>query len=281
MSIVKRELNIGLPKPLRVLHISDIHLTYADSRDCEKKRNIAKGRTEAFGKYGDIPALFDKYMSYGRENCDLIVCTGDIMDFVSAANLDELRRVCAEDNFIFAVGNHEFAQYIGDPKEDFYYKMQSYTDVQSCVPTNIDFASTVVGGINFVTLDNVYYDFTEKQLELLKAECKKEYPIILCMHTPIYEEKLFDKVTGGGKWVSFLCGCPTERINYYPKDRFEQQKADDMTMKVAEFITTQPQIKAILSGHCHRFEECTFPSGLVQYVADGTYHDSAIELLIK
>lgn len=281
MAIVKKELVLGLEKPLKVLHISDAHLTYADERDCEKKRKLSEGRTAAFGKYGDIPALFEKYMRYGKENCDLTVCTGDIIDFISEANLDALREACSEENFIFAVGNHEFAQYIGDPKEDFYYKMQSYTAIQNCVPTNIDFASRVVGGVNFVTLDNVYYDFTEKQLELLRAECKREYPIILCMHTPIYEEKLFDKVTGGGKWVSFLCACPTERIGYYPPDRFEQQRADDMTMKVAEFITSQPQIKMILSGHCHRFEECTFESGLVQLITDGTYHDGAIELTIR
>lgn len=280
MGIVKKQLHIGLEKPLKVLHISDIHLTYADERDCEKKIRLAKGRTEAFGKYGNIPELFEKYMKYGRDNCDLIVCTGDVMDFISAPNLDVLAELCKQENFIFAVGNHEFAQYIGDPKEDFYYKMESYTDVQNCVPKNIDFASTVFGGVNFVTLDNVYYDFTEKQLELLKAECKKPYPIVLCMHTPIYEEKLFDKVTGGGKWVSFLCACPTERIGYYPKDRFEQQCADEMTMKVAEFIKTEPKIKAILSGHCHRYEECVFESGLVQLVTDGTYHDSAIELTI-
>ena len=39
MKIIKTQINIGIKNPVRVLHLSDTHLTLADMRDAELQRS--------------------------------------------------------------------------------------------------------------------------------------------------------------------------------------------------------------------------------------------------
>lgn len=270
MNIIKNQISIGLEKPLRVLHISDAHLTPADNRDNARKNELAKNRSLVFegSDTGKAERALRKLMEYGEKECDIIVNTGDLIDFVSEAACDKLREyVLDRKNLLFAVGNHEFSHYVGEAFEDFEYKMTSYNKIQNSISSNIDFSAKLIGGINFITLDNVYYDFTYKQLLLLREECKKDVPIVLCMHVPIYHEEYFRfKQNGNPTIVTYLCGAPDEAIRSYSPDRFRQQHANEITMEVIEFIRSEPKIKAILAGHTHENYECVFESGLIQLV---------------
>ena len=40
------ELNIGIAKPIKVIHFSDTHLTRADGRDDERKIELCKGKPQ-------------------------------------------------------------------------------------------------------------------------------------------------------------------------------------------------------------------------------------------
>ena len=53
MNLSKVRIEIGLPAPLRLLHVSDTHLALADGRDGERKQALAARRSAAFGKEGD------------------------------------------------------------------------------------------------------------------------------------------------------------------------------------------------------------------------------------
>ena len=45
MNLSKVRIEIGLPAPLRLLHVSDTHLALADGRDGERKQALAaRGR---------------------------------------------------------------------------------------------------------------------------------------------------------------------------------------------------------------------------------------------
>ena len=59
---------------------------------------------------------------------------------------------------------------------------------------NLYFDSKIAGGVNFVSLDNSYYLIEEAQTQMLKAEISKGLPIVLCMHTPLYEKNLAERV---------------------------------------------------------------------------------------
>ena len=159
MDYKKLRLELGLPAPVRVLHITDPHLVAADGRDNPRKWALAAKRAEQMAG-ATAEAYLQEALDYGEKHCDVTVCTGDLMDFITEAACDKLRALCRRPRLLFAVGNHEFSQYVGERTEDLAYKMETFTQVQSCVPQNLDFASTVVGGVNFITLDNSYYQFS-------------------------------------------------------------------------------------------------------------------------
>ena len=47
-----------------------------------------------------------------------IIHTGDLIDFVSLANLERAERFISENDCFTVAGNHEFSLYVGEAKED-------------------------------------------------------------------------------------------------------------------------------------------------------------------
>ena len=171
-------LDFGLKKPVRVLHLSDTHFCVADERDCVRKRELAKKREHAFGiPTEELSSLWRESVAYGKSHDDLILHTGDFCDFVSVRLLEMLHEEMSGGEFFFAVGNHEFCQYVGDLDEDAQYKLRSVEEVRLASPNGLYFASRVVGGVNFVALDNSYYLVTKAQREMLEAEVAKGLPV--------------------------------------------------------------------------------------------------------
>ena len=62
-----------------------------------------------------------------------------------------------------AAGNHEYSLYVGEAWEDAAYRNQSLATVQEAFINNIRMAARVIGGVNFVALDDGYYLFEEEQ----------------------------------------------------------------------------------------------------------------------
>lgn len=283
MNLQKINLHIGLEKPLTLLHLSDTHIILADERDDERKRKLAENRVHAFGVPQDeVIRNLDAALDYAKANCDLVVHTGDLIDFVSHPNLDILsEKLSAEDTF-FAVGNHEFSLYVGEAKEDTAYKMQSFDRVRAASPNDLDFASRIVNGINLVAVDNGYYLFTENQLERLKKELQKGLPVILLMHNPIHTETLYDYMMNVRKSpCAYLTGTPEELLSCYPADRREQQRPDKPTLDFIGYIKKQPQIKAVFAGHLHFFHQDQITGTLPQFIAGGGFNNEATEYRIS
>lgn len=283
MNLQKINLHIGLEKPLTLLHLSDTHIILADERDDERKRKLAEDRVHAFGVPQDeVIRNLDAALDYAKANCDLVVHTGDLIDFVSHPNLDILsEKLSAEDTF-FAVGNHEFSLYVGEAKEDTAYKMQSFNRVRAASPNDLDFASRIVNGINLVAVDNGYYLFTENQLERLKKELQKGLPVILLMHNPIHTETLYDYMMNVRKSpCAYLTGTPEELLSCYPADRREQQRPDKPTLDFIGYIKKQPQIKAVFAGHLHFFHQDQITGTLPQFIAGGGFNNEATEYRIS
>ena len=134
MEFTNISLNIGLNRPLRFLHITDSHLTFADERDDMRKRELAATRTRDFHDVmhepGEALARLEEAITYAREHCDLLVHTGDVIDFVSHPNFELLQHLLHATDTIFAAGNHEFSIYIGEAKEDDAYKARHFKAVR-------------------------------------------------------------------------------------------------------------------------------------------------------
>ena len=247
MSIIKTKLNVGATKPFKVLHMTDTHLTYADMRDGQRKVDLAASREKIFP--GNVETL-ELGVKTAKELNVPIFHTGDLIDFVSLANLEAVEKFTNEVDCFMAAGNHEFSQYVGEAFEDADYRNQSLDKVQKVFKNDIRASSRVINGVNFLAIDNGYYLFEKEQLAFLKSEVKKGLPVVLLFHNPLFEPELFEMRMKNAKWASVV-GVPKELMSSYPEKRFIQQLADETTIETIEFIKNESNIKAIITGHLH------------------------------
>lgn len=276
MNIEKSTLHIGLEKPLKIFHITDSHVALCDDRDNERKKALAE-RPNRVGR----EKFLESHLAYGRENCDLIVHTGDLIDFTSQANFDFARKVLADEKVFFAAGNHEFSQYVGEAYEDFAYKMNSFREMQSGLGAPLFFNSKIIGGVNFVSIDDSYHQFEPWQMEKLKKEIEKGCPIILCLHVPLFEQSLYDyfiSIISPGD-CTYLAGCDEDHLPY-DEWRAIEIRPRGVTCEMVDFIKSQPQIKAVLAGHLHFSFVSDIAPGKPQFVTAGGYQDHVRELTI-
>ena len=271
-------------KAFSALHIADTHLSLVDNRDNERKMKLAAGRVRAFPH---AEHYLDAAIGHACRNGMTLIHTGDLIDFTSEANLDASAVHLPQSNVIATAGNHEFSQYVGEAREDDAYKRQSYQQVQSVFPNDLTFCSKVINGINFVALDDVYYNVTERQHEQMEQEMKKGLPVVLLCHVPLYTEKLCAcslkanhntaaYVTGAPEEVTSKFQCdPTLPADQQWRNRSVQQHSDRATLEFVRWLKSRKQLKAILCGHCHFFYEDRFSPTAMQYVVGANYNGDA------
>lgn len=247
MNLIETTINIGINKPVQILHVSDTHLTFADMRDGQRKVSLSEKRKNNFP---NAEKVLDFAKKVAKERELKIIHTGDLIDFVSLSNLEKAKEFINETDCFVCAGNHEFAQYVGEAIEDENYRNQSLPIVQKYFSNNIRMDSRVVDGVNFVALDNSYYLFDSEQFEFLKKEIKKNIPIVLLLHNPIYEPNLYNVMMEKSS-SAYLVGVPESLMKTYSPKRFNEQKADQTTFNVIDYIKEQNLIKCIVSGHLH------------------------------
>ena len=255
--IVRSRLAVGLPAPVRVIHISDPHLTIVSERDNERKHRLCEARKRAFPLQSAVLQTA-KEISL-REHIP-IVCTGDLIDFVSDGNLAAAKRFMRETDALFVAGNHEFSQYVGEAKEDAAYREQSLPEVEAAFGGDVRFVSRLVGGVNFVGIDDGYYQFDAWQSERLREEIAKGYPVVLLLHVPLFGEALFRRVMYRGEpyetgtpcaGSAELVGVGREWMKDYSASKREAQLPTAVTKETVEFIESCGRVAAILTGHWH------------------------------
>ena len=110
MDIRKLKIRVGARRPFSMLHISDSHLVLTDSRNDDRKSQLAKFRNREFPW---AMLYHERLIAYARENRLPIIHTGDMIDFLSEMGLDYAVEAFSRGEWITACGNHEFANYMG------------------------------------------------------------------------------------------------------------------------------------------------------------------------
>ena len=269
LQILQTEIVIGIEKPIKLLHMSDTHLVRDDERP--------SGRRACFeSEEGAIERYFFSAVNHARENGLPILHTGDLIDYTSQANLAFVDAHFSGLDYLYAAGNHDFCHWVGEAREDDAYKAEQ---LRVCAPhfhCDLFFDSRVIGGVNFVTMDDSYYRIKEEQLDLLRAEAARGYPIILCMHVPLFTP---DRV--GVRPVLYVVGAPEEILATYPEQRRRQQAPDAATLRAVDYIKSEPLIRAVLAGHTHENRESDLTPDKKQYVTGGTYLGLVREITVR
>ncbi len=270
LKIKKTTIKIGLEKPLKILHMTDSHLPFYCDSDSENMIRQGKKRNEKRSVRN-----LNKLIKYGEKNCDLIVHTGDLIDYISKPCVEFAKDFLKRDKFLFVAGNHEYAKYDG-VKEDMAYRLNSLEEIGG-YPVNIFFNSHIIGGVNFVGIDDAYHQVEYEQLEMLKEEVKKGYPIILFMHAPLYENELYKKSYEFWNGEICLLGSDSE---VHPEVKGDIAEPTEASKVFYEYVTGEPVIKAVLAGHLHFAFESILPGGTMQYVTNRGDRGNAREITI-
>lgn len=281
LNIKEITVKLGAEKPFDVMHVSDTHITLADDRNDERKILLAARRSRYMG-FGEH--YLQEAVHYANEREMYMMHTGDMFDFVSEANLDMTAKFMLGADWFVCAGNHEYSKYVGEAREDEAYKASSREAVQGAFPNDLTFASREINGVNFVALDDVYYNFTEHQHALMEEEMKKGLPVVMLCHVPLYTPEFckYELEQNDGN-CAYLTGVPLEITSKYDpgktypageewRYRKVQQKADKPTLDFIAWLKEQKLLKAILCGHCHCFFEERFSDTAIQYAVDATYH---------
>lgn len=84
MNTILTRVNAGASASFRLLHISDTHLTLADERNDQRKIKLAEDRSKYFPK---AEQYLNEACKMAKKGNMTIAHTGDLIDFVSEANL--------------------------------------------------------------------------------------------------------------------------------------------------------------------------------------------------
>ena len=286
LSIEKTTLDIGLGKTVKFLHLTDTHI----ARDSEKEN----GRAAVFGTTDEqIEQYFLEAVEYAKENNLTIVHTGDLVDYITKENLEFLDENLKDVDYILAPGSHDFAHLIPGHQEYFDWRAAGFSEndvhkaeqIKTIAPhvnNNMYFASKIIEGVNFVTIDNSYLKITDGQLDSLKAEVAKGLPIVVGMHIPMHTKALQEV---GLMPRENLCSTEKEQKEHAEKvgrpDLGENIRTySQSTWDAIKYMKTEPLIKVVLAGHRHRNFEEALGKGKYQIVTHANCHAFAREITL-
>ena len=275
LSIGYQHIDAGAEKPFTVLHISATHLTDAYPDEDGKKQKLKKSRSRTFGGRQE-EALRDS-LAWAKEHVDYVVHTGDMIDFQSRANFDLVRKYYGEGcvEMHGCLGNHEYSRNMEKAVENEAYKDGTRSLVAEAYPFDTSLASSVLNGVNFVSLDNVYGTITDGQMARLEAEFKKGLPIILLMHCPV--------MTGEVDLAYRRYWSKTD-LKAIPDLGGRRKLSPDSKATAKDYrrwLKAQPLLKGILAGHLHFDVEDRFSPTAMQYVVGGNFLFHGQEIIIS
>jgi predicted phosphodiesterase len=194
------------------------------------------------------------------EHCsaDILILTGDIIDFPSDENLAKLRQLVAKSMVpvLFCMGNHDF--------------IFSYRDLpgQKALRSGLfDFiwrgeASVIdIKGLRFISLDNERRSFSDSQLTFLREQCTEGIPCVVACHVPMYLPELAPQVLH--IWEKpFMFAAPDAMY----KDA-GLSPSTQTTKAVAQMISDPTvSIAHLITGHVHFFADHEIIPGRLQSI---------------
>ena len=243
LSIGYQHIDAGAEKPFSILHISDTHLTAAYSHEREWTRKFMERRSKTFGGRQE-EALRDS-LAWAKQHVDFIVHTGDMVDMVSKANLDLVKKYFGEggEMMLGCLGNHEYYYGQGKGPEPEEKKKALRDALAGAFPFELSLSSSVLKGVNFVMLDNASGVVSVEQATRFEAEVKKGLPIILCLHCPFATRNI---VRAANKYWK-----RDNLKSVWDANGWKEPRREPVTRDFVAYLKAQPLLKGILAGHYH------------------------------
>ncbi len=256
----------GLKRNYTFFHLTDLHMgefTPDEAAEMpQERRAYAQHRYEFFAREGQgAAALWKDYMTRAKaERADLLLLTGDIIDFPSEANVNALKDGIRNSGIptLYVVGNHDWsfaddyhtpnATALHHPKfadlcnGDPYVSWMEYEDLIICA------------------VDDSRDRVSKETVDKFMALCALGKPIILIMHVPLYV-------------ASMEADCLTSWRNLLMMGGKAFNGDDPHVKRFYEAVAIDPNtpVKAVITGHLHFHHEDLLPNGVPQIVTDKGY----------
>ena len=267
LSLTYHEIKAGATKPFTVLHISDTHLTAAYPDEGEFERKTAYRRIRTFGGRQE-EALRDS-IAWAKEHVDYLLHTGDLIDFQSRANFDLVKKYYGEGGAMMfgCLGNHEHYRGKKMAKKDGTPIVPAVVPdlLKESYPFPNDFCTTVINGVNFITIDDSTDTVSADQSTRFEAEVKKGLPIILCMHCPFPTREIVRAASRFWRRTD-LKGI-RDMSSFVESEKYK----DKTTADFVAYLRAQPLLKGILCGHGHVNVVDDFSPTARQYEVAGNF----------
>ena len=250
----------GLKTNLKFMQITDTHISVSVDRETNMMKYAARMHKAYTGikrhfsqdtKKTTFEYLDDVLQKAKKEQVELLLLTGDIVNFPSAASVeyvcDRLKKTGIP--WLYIAGNHDwhYEGLAGSPET-----LRSTWIEKSLLPLyqgrNPLFYSEVINGINFVGIDNSTGKVSREQIEFLKGQLKRKEPIILLSHIP------YD-IRGEGK--------PSEMSGF-----------------VQTLLSNRSKIIGIFTGHNHH-SAFSFTGNMCQYVSLPCFQGACFVVEVK
>ena len=262
----------GLASPLRVLHLSDSHISLSSDNAPHSDRMHhafigADGDGTPHRSTGEVALPTERFQGQvevaAQNGTDLIIHTGDFLNFPSVEAVAFAHGVLARSGlpWLYCSGNHDwhYEGLHGSSEALRTEWRQRSLDPLYGERSPDNWVDDSPSGIRFIGIDNSTYQVSQAQLAFFQAHATAdERPIVLLVHIPLYLEELADTLGGGHRSSGVaLCGDPrwgeasdagyeTEQRQRWPK---EGNAASTMAFLTA--VAACKNLVAVLAGARH------------------------------
>lgn len=256
--VIRTTINVGLEKPIKLLHITDVHITkYADN-DPDFQKELLDRRVETFRKEGDYPPFtpeeyFVKALDLAKKEGAIPVVTGDVIDIHTKGNVQFFLDLIKGKEILFTPGGHEYQQICKRTMEEGpEYVAGVKAELKEQFPQfEFDFSNYVIGGVNLVFANNSLDYYNEYTVKRFEEELEKGLPIIVFSHNPINDTML-------GLTESYHENVALTKEDY------------EISNRMLKALWQDERVVATVAGHMHRNEEFE-AFGKRHYTTDGLF----------
>ena len=262
IDITTTKIEASLERPVKILHVTDVHLTYANDKDTPEHHALMRERFDVFHKEGECPAYtpkeyFEQAIALAEREQALLVCTGDAIDIHTHGNLEVFWQIVGGHDMMFAVGGHEHqCRCVRTMEEPYPYAERVRGEIEAeLAPFDLYFESRVIGGLNVITADNSLDYFPQRTVEAFKRELERGLPMIVFFHDPIWDRLL------------------NTSEPYHPSIRLTKEDYA-CSHEMIDLLLHHPLVIATVGGHGHKDAERVI-YGKTHYMTAGLFKGQA------